>query len=387
MARTAVIVDAVRTPLGKRGGRLKDWHPVDLAAVTLKALVDRNDFDPALVDDVVMGCVMQAGEQALNIGRNAVLAAGWPESVPATTIDRQCGSSQQAAHFAAQGVISGAYDIAVAAGVEVMSRIPMGASLATRELGTPFSRAVRDRYEPVGGLQPQGIGAEMIAEKWGITREDCDRLSVSSHMNAARATDEGRFQNEMIPVLDAEGNTMTTDEGIRRESTMESLAKLKPAFKPDGMVTAANSSQITDGAAAMLIMTEEMAAKLGLKPRARFHTFALAGVDPVTMLTGPIPSTAKALAKSGLKIEDIDLFEVNEAFAPVVLAWAKELGMPLERTNVNGGAIALGHPLGGSGARIMATMLNELERIGGRYALQTMCEGGGLANATILERL
>jgi acetyl-CoA acyltransferase len=387
MARTAVIVDAVRTPLGKRGGKLKDWHPVDLAAVTLKALIDRNDFDPALIDDVVMGCVMQAGEQALNIGRNAVLAAGWPESVPATTIDRQCGSSQQAAHFAAQGVIAGAYDIAIAAGVEVMSRIPMGASLATRELGMPFSKAIRDRYEPVGGLQPQGIGAEMIAEKWGITRADCDELSVRSHANAARATDEGRFQNEIIPVLDAEGNMMTTDEGIRRESSMESLAKLKPAFKPDGMVTAANSSQITDGAAALLIMTEEMAAKLNLTPRARFHTFALAGVDPVTMLTGPIPSTAKALEKSGLKADDIDLFEVNEAFAPVVLAWAKELGMPLERTNVNGGAIALGHPLGGSGARIMATMLNELERTGGRYALQTMCEGGGLANATIIERL
>ncbi len=387
MARTAVIVDAVRTPLGRRGGKLKDWHPVDLASVVLKALVDRNDFDPALVDDVVMGCVMQVGEQALNIGRNAVLAAGWPESVPATTIDRQCGSSQQAAHFAAQGVMSGAYDIAVAAGVEVMSRIPMGASLATRELGTPFSRQVRDRYAPVGGLQPQGIGAEMIAAQWGITREECDQLSVASHMKAARATDEGRFQNEMIPVLDAEGVLMTTDEGIRRESTMETLGKLKPAFKPDGMVTAGNSSQITDGAAALLIMTEEMAAKLNLKPRARFHTFALAGVDPVTMLTGPIPSTAKAMHKSGLKADDIDLFEVNEAFAPVVLAWAKELGMPLERTNVNGGAIALGHPFGGSGARIMTSMLNELERTSGRYALQTMCEGGGLANATIIERL
>ncbi len=388
MARTAVIVDAVRTPLGRRGGKLKDWHPVDLAAVTLQALVERNNFDPALVDDVVMGCVMQAGEQGLNIGRNAVLAAGWPESVPATTIDRQCGSSQQAAHFAAQGVMAGAYDIAVAAGVEVMSRIPMGATLTNKELGFPFTQSIRDRYAPVGGLQSQGIGAEMIAEKWGITREECDAFSVSSHMKAARATDEGRFQNEIIPVKDAEGNMMTTDEGIRRESSMEGLAKLKTAFKPEGgMITAGNSSQITDGAAAMLIMTEEMAAKLGLKPRARFHTFALAGVDPVTMLTGPIPSTAKALAKSGIKPEDIDLFEVNEAFAPVVLAWAKELGLPLDKTNVNGGAIALGHPLGGSGARIMATMLNELERIGGRYALQTMCEGGGLANATIIERL
>jgi acetyl-CoA acyltransferase len=387
MARTAVIVDAVRTPLGRRNGKLKDWHPVELAAVTLRAIAERNNLDPALVDDVVMGCVMQAGEQGLNIGRNAVLAAGWPESVPATTVDRQCGSSQQAAHFAAQGVIAGAYDIAVAAGVEVMTRIPMGATLATKELGYPFSKSITDRYAPVGGLQPQGIGAEMIAEKWGISREDCDAFSVQSHMNAARATDEGRFQHEIVPVLDAEGNLMMNDEGIRRESSMESLGKLKPAFRPDGIITAGNSSQITDGAAAVLIMTEEMAAKLGLKPRARFHTFALAGVDPVTMLTGPIPSTAKALEKSGLKVDDIDLFEVNEAFAPVVLAWAKELGMPLEKTNVNGGAIALGHPLGASGARIMASMVNELERIGGRYALQTMCEGGGLANATIIERL
>jgi acetyl-CoA acyltransferase len=387
MARTAVIVDAVRTPLGRRNGKLKDWHPVELAAVTLRAIAERNNLDPALVDDVVMGCVMQAGEQGLNIGRNAVLAAGWPESVPATTVDRQCGSSQQAAHFAAQGVIAGAYDIAVAAGVEVMTRIPMGATLATKELGYPFSKSITERYAPVGGLQPQGIGAEMIAEKWGISREDCDAFSVQSHMNAARATDEGRFQHEIIPILDAEGNLMMNDEGIRRESSMESLGKLKPAFRPDGIITAGNSSQITDGASAVLIMTEEMAAKLGLKPRARFHTFALAGVDPVTMLTGPIPSTAKALEKSGLKIDDIDLFEVNEAFAPVVLAWAKELGMPLEKTNVNGGAIALGHPLGASGARIMTSMVNELERIGGRYALQTMCEGGGLANATIIERL
>jgi acetyl-CoA acyltransferase len=387
MARTAVIVDAVRTPLGRRNGKLKDWHPVELAAVTLRAIAERNNLDPALVDDVVMGCVMQAGEQGLNIGRNAVLAAGWPESVPATTVDRQCGSSQQAAHFAAQGVIAGAYDIAIAAGVETMTRIPMGATLYAKELGQPFSASIQARYAPVGGLQPQGIGAEMIAEKWGISRDDCDAFSVESHMRAARATDEGRFQHEIIPVKDAEGNMMSTDEGIRRESSMESLAKLKPAFKPDGIITAGNSSQITDGAAAVLIMTEEMANKLGLKPRARFHTFALAGVDPVTMLTGPIPSTAKAMEKSGLKADDIDLFEVNEAFAPVVLAWAKELNLPLEKTNVNGGAIALGHPLGASGARIMATMVNELERIGGRYALQTMCEGGGLANATIIERL
>ena len=387
MARTAVIVDAVRTPLGRRNGKLKDWHPVELAAVTLRALVERNSFDPALIDDVIMGCVMQAGEQGLNIARNAVLAAGYPESVPATTVDRQCGSSQQAAHFAAQGVIAGAYDIAIAAGVEVMTRIPMGATLSSKELGFPFSQSIMDRYAPVGGLQPQGIGAEMIAEQWGISREDCDQFSVDSHARAARATTEGRYEREIIPVTDAEGNLMTTDEGIRAQSSMETLGKLKSAFLPEGRITAGNSSQISDGAAALLIMSEEMANKLGLTPRARFHSFALAGVDPVTMLTGPIPSTRKVLEKSGLTVDDIDLFEVNEAFAPVVLAWQKEIGADLAKTNVNGGAIALGHPLGCSGARLMATMLNELERTGGRWGLQTMCEGGGLANATIIERL
>ena len=387
MARTAVIVDAVRTPLGRRNGKLKDWHPVELAAVTLRALVERNSFDPALIDDVIMGCVMQAGEQGLNIARNAVLAAGYPESVPATTVDRQCGSSQQAAHFAAQGVIAGAYDIAIAAGVEVMTRIPMGATLSSKELGFPFSQSIMDRYAPVGGLQPQGIGAEMIAEQWGISRDDCDQFSVESHARAARATAEGRYEREMIPVTDAEGNLMTTDEGIRAQSSMETLGKLKSAFLPEGRITAGNSSQISDGAAAVLIMSEEMANKLGLTPRARFHSFALAGVDPVTMLTGPIPSTRKVLEKSGLTVDDIDLFEVNEAFAPVVLAWQKEIGADLAKTNVNGGAIALGHPLGCSGARLMATMLNELERTGGRWGLQTMCEGGGLANATIIERM
>ena len=387
MARTAVIVDAVRTPLGRRNGKLKDWHPVELAAVTLRALVERNSFDPALIDDVIMGCVMQAGEQGLNIARNAVLAAGYPESVPATTVDRQCGSSQQAAHFAAQGVIAGAYDIAIAAGVEVMTRIPMGATLSSKELGFPFSQSIMDRYAPVGGLQPQGIGAEMIAEQWGISRDDCDQFSVESHARAARATAEGRYEREMIPVTDAEGNLMTTDEGIRAQSSMETLGKLKSAFLPGGRITAGNSSQISDGAAAVLIMSEEMANRLGLTPRARFHSFALAGVDPVTMLTGPIPSTRKVLEKSGLTVDDIDLFEVNEAFAPVVLAWQKEIGADLAKTNVNGGAIALGHPLGCSGARLMATMLNELERTGGRWGLQTMCEGGGLANATIIERM
>ena len=390
MTRTAVIVDAVRTAGGKRNGKLKDWHPVDLAAETLKALTERNNLDPSLIDDVIMGCVMQAGEQALNIGRNAVLTAGWPESVPSTTVDRQCGSSQQSAHFAAQGVMAGAYDIVVAAGVEVMSRIPMGASLATKELGFPFTKAMNDRYASVGGLQPQGIGAEMIADRWGISREDLDAFSAESHRRAAQATAEGRFDNEIIPVMikGEDGSiAFRVDEGIRPDSSVESLGKLKPAFKPDGKVTAGNSSQITDGAAAVLIMSEEMANKLGLRPRARFHTFALAGVDPVTMLTGPLPATTKVLAKSGLSINDIDVFEVNEAFASVVLAWEKEHHPDMSKVNPNGGAIALGHPLGCSGAKLMATMLNELERTGGRYGLQTMCEGGGMANAVIIERL
>ena len=389
MARTAVIVDAVRTAGGKRNGKLKDWHPVDLAAEVLKALAGRSNLDPALVDDVVMGCVMQVGEQGVNIGRNAVLAAGWPESVLSTTVDRQCGSSQQAAHFAAQGVMAGAYDIAIAAGVECMTRVPMGASVASGP-GMPFTKSMNDRYASVGGLQPQGIGAEMIADKWGISREDLDAFSAESHRRAAQATAEGRFDNEIIPItVRTDGGTeqFRADQGIRADSTVESLGKLKPAFKPDGKVTAGNASQITDGASAVLIMSEEKAAELGLKPRARFHTFALAGVDPVTMLTGPIPATTKVLEKSGLSIDDIDLFEVNEAFASVVLAWEKEHHPDMSKVNVNGGAIALGHPLGCSGAKLMTTLLNELERTGGRYGLQTMCEGGGLANATIIERL
>ncbi len=394
---TAVIVDAVRTAGGKRNGRLSGWHPADLAGEVLKALAERNDLDPALVEDVIMGCVMQAGAQALNVGRNAVLTAGWPESVPATTIDRQCGSSQQAAHFAAQAVMSGAHDIIIAAGVETMSSVPMGASIG-RDLGFPFTDAMNARYADVGGLVPQGIGAEMIADKWDISREDLDGLGAQSQQRALQATEEGRFDNEIIPVRakprDKETGELidtdemhTTDEGIRAGTTVESLSKLKPAFKPDGKVTAGNSSQICDGASAMLIMSEDKAKALGLTPRARFHTFALAGVDPVTMLTGPIPATSIALEKSGLSIDDIDVFEVNEAFASVVLAWEKEHHPDMAKVNVNGGAIALGHPLGGSGAKLMATMLNELERTGGRYGLQTMCEGGGLANATIIERL
>ncbi len=393
---TAVIVDAIRTAGGKRFGKLSGWHPADLAGEVLKALAERNSLDPATIDDVIMGCVMQVGSQGLNIGRNAVLAAGFPESVPATTVDRQCGSSQQSAHFAAQGVMAGAYDIAIAAGVEVMSTTPMGASITPGSF--PFGPAVMERYADVGGIVPQGISAEMIADKWGLSREDLDAFGAQSQQRAAVATDEGRFDNEIVAVkekrLDKETGDLiesdemvTADEGIRRDTTAESLSKLKPAFKPDGKVTAGNSSQITDGASAMLIMTEEKAKELGLKPRARFHTFALAGVDPITMLTGPIPSTAKALEKSGLGIDDIDLFEVNEAFASVVLAWEKEHNPDMSKVNVNGGAIALGHPLGCSGAKLMATLLNELERTGGRYGLQTMCEGGGLANATIIEVL
>ena len=383
---TAVIVDAIRTPLGRRNGRLKEWHPVDLAAETLKALQERTGIDPALVDDVVMGCVMQVGEQGVNIARNAVLAAGWPESVPGTTVDRQCGSSQQAAHFAAQAIIAGACDVVVAAGVEVMSRVPMGASMLDGKFGFPFGPKLGARYAPVGGLVPQGISAEMIADKWNISREDMDRFGLRSQQYAARATAEGRFEAEILPVLDAEGNLMTTDEGIR-ESTYEKMASLKPSFREDGRVTAANSSQITDGAAAILIMSEEKAAQLGLRPRARFVNFALAADDPRLMLTAPIPATAKLLERAGMTMDDIDLVEINEAFASVVLAWAQEFHPDMEKVNVNGGAIALGHPLGCSGARLMTTLLNELERTGGRYGLQTMCEGGGMANATLIERL
>lgn len=394
---TAVIVDALRTPGGKRNGKLSGWHPADLAAEVLNALVERNNLDPALVDDVIMGCVMQVGAQSVNIGRNAVLAAGWPESVPATSIDRQCGSSQQANHFAAQGVMAGAYDIVVAAGVEVMSLVPMGASIGNG-VGIPFGPRVGARYEEVGGLVGQGISAEMIADQWNLSRTDLDTFSAESQQRAARATAEGRFDNELVPVaekrLDREtgkvietGEMVTADEGIRPDTTVETLTKLKPAFKEDGKVTAGNSSQITDGASAVLIMSEERAKSLGLTPRARFHSFALAGVDPVTMLTGPIPSTKKALERGGLTMADIDITEINEAFASVVLAWEKELHPDMSTVNPNGGAIALGHPLGASGSKLMATLLNELERTGGRYGLQTMCEGGGLANATIIERL
>jgi acetyl-CoA acyltransferase len=394
---TAVIVDAVRTAGGKRNGKLSGWHPADLAAEVLTSLVERNNLDPGLVEDVICGCVMQAGSQSINVGRNAVLAAGWPEEVPGTTIDRQCGSSQQSVHFAAQAVMAGVHDVVVACGVEVMSQVPMGASVGDGKFGFPFGERMGLRYADVGGLVPQGISAEMIADKWGLSREDLDGFGVRSQQRAAVARDEGRFENEIIPVKaihrDKEtGNVtqldemVTADEGIR-ESSLESLGKLKPSFKPDGKVTAANSSQITDGASAALIMSEEQANALGLRPRARFHAFALAGVDPVMMLTGPIPATDKVLARAGMSIDDIDLFEVNEAFASVLLAWQKETGADWDKVNVNGGAIALGHPLGASGTKLLATLLNELERTGGRWGLQTMCEGGGMANATIIERL
>jgi acetyl-CoA acyltransferase len=395
---TAVIVDAVRTPGGKRNGVLSGWHPVDLAAETLKALVTRNDLDPGLIEDVILGCVMQVGAQSLNVARNAALAANFPESVVGTTIDRQCGSSQQALHFAAQGVMAGAYDVVVAGGVEAMSVVPMGASALVPNVGVPFGPQVGLRYEPVGGLVPQGISAEMIADQWGLSREDLDAFSARSQQRAATATAEGRFEREIIPVVgiakDKEtgkivetGTTVTADEGIRPDTTAETLARLKPAFKPDGKVTAGNSSQITDGASAVLVMSEERAASLGLTPRARFHSFALAGVDPVTMLTGPIPATTKILERAKLTIDDIDLVEINEAFASVVLAWEKEHKPDMDKVNVNGGAIALGHPLGASGTKLTATLINELERTGGRYGLLTMCEGGGMANATIFERL
>ncbi len=395
---TAVIVDAVRTAGGKRNGKLSGWHPVDLAAETLKALVERNDLDPGLIEDVIMGCVMQVGAQGVNIARNAALAAGFPESVAGTTVDRQCGSSQQALHFAAQGVMAGQYDVAVAAGVEVMSLVPMGASAMVPAVGAPFGPTVALRYEPVGGLVPQGISAEMIADKWGLSREDLDTFGAMSQQRAARAAAEGRFDREILPVatkvrdretgkiVEADAD-VTGDEGIRPDTTVETLAKLKPAFKPDGKVTAGNSSQITDGSSAVLVMSGEKASALGLTPRARFHAFALAGVDPVTMLLGPIPATTKVLERAKLTLDDIDLVEINEAFASVVLAWEAEHHPDMTKVNVNGGAIALGHPLGCSGTKLMATLLNELERTGGRWGLQTMCEGGGMANATIIERL
>jgi acetyl-CoA acyltransferase len=381
--RDAVIVQAVRTPVGKRNGGLSEVQPADLSAHVLKALAERSGIDPAVIDDVVWGCVGQVGEQSLDIARTAVLGAGWPESVPGVTVDRQCGSSQQAVSFAAASVLAGHYDVVVAGGVESMSRVPMGMSVAGK---WPFGDGFRARYH---GIAPnQGIGAEMIVDRWGFSRTQLDEYSLGSHAKAAAAQDEGRFTAEITPVTNPSGTKVEADEGVRRGSTLEALGALKPAFRPEGgTITAANSSQISDGAAALLITTSEKATELGLTPIVRIHTAVVTGDDPIIMLTGPIPATAKALRRSGLSIDDIGVFEVNEAFASVPLAWLAETGADPERLNPNGGAIALGHPLGGSGARIMTTLVHQMRASGNRYGLQTMCEGGGQANATILELL
>ncbi|MFJ2666135.1 thiolase family protein [Nocardia fluminea] len=388
--RDAVIVEAVRTPIGrgKPNGALHDVHPVDLLAHSLRAVVERSGIDPVLIDDVIGGIVTQAGEQGANMTRRAALAAGYPESVPATTVDRQCGSSQQAIHFAAQGVIAGAYDIVVAAGVESMGRVPMGANLVgvTDLSGVAFPQRYPD------DLVPQGISAELIAAKWGLTRTQLDEFALSSHEKAARATKDGLFAEELAPIAG-----LSADEGIRVGSTIDTLAKLKPAYYDPAMaarfpqigweITAASASQVSDGSSAVLIMSGERAEQLGLRPLARLHSFSVAGDDPLLMLTAVIPATEKVLRRAGLNIGDIDLFEINEAFSPVVLAWAKETGVDMSRVNVNGGAIALGHPLGASGARLMTTLVHAMRQRGARYGLQTMCEAGGLANATIVERL
>jgi len=387
----AVIVDAVRTPVGRRNGKLSGWHAVDLAAQPLRALLERNDLDPAVVEDVVMGCTMTVGEQAMNIGRNAAMAAGFPESVPGTTVDRQCGSAQQAIHFAAQAVACGAMEVAIGAGIESMTRVPIGATTDPGP-GEAYGPLYRSRFE----LIHQGECAEEIARRWSVSRGEMDGFALQSHLRAGIATDEGRFQNEIVPLESrtrtegggvVAGDVLDQDEGIRRETSLERLAALKPAFSESGSVTAGTSSQISDGAAAVLVMSEERANSLGLKPRARFHTFAVAANDPQIMLTAVIPATKLVLEKAKMTLDDMDVIEINEAFASVVLAWEREYHPDMAKVNPNGGAIAIGHPTGCSGARIMATLLNELERSGGRYGLQTMCEGGGQANATIIERL
>jgi acetyl-CoA acyltransferase len=399
--REAVIVEAVRTPIGKRNGSLKDIHPVDLLAAALKEAVERAGVDPGQIEDTITGCVSQAGEQTFNIARNGWLAAGFPEDVPGTTLDRQCGSSQQSIHFAAHGVMSGQYDLVMASGVENMTRVPMGSSTMGQ---MPFSAALMARYD--GKLVPQGISAELIATKWGITREESDDFAFRSHVRAASATRAGHFKREILPMKvtgeDGSQVLLDVDEGIRFEPDRARMATLPPAFQAPHFedmfpgelhwtVTAGNSSQISDGASAVLIASREKAAELGLTPRARFVSFSLAGDSPILMLTAPIPATRRALARAGLTLEDIDDVEINEAFASVVLAWQRELGISDqwldEHVNPNGGAIAVGHPLGATGAKLMTTMLHELERTGGRYGLQTMCEGGGMANATIIERL
>ncbi|GAB23253.1 putative acetyl-CoA acyltransferase [Gordonia polyisoprenivorans NBRC 16320 = JCM 10675] len=394
----AVIVDVVRlaSGKGKPGGALSQTKPVELLAHVLRALVERNDLDPALVDDVIGGCVGQAGEQALNISRTALLSAGFPESVPATTVDRQCGSSQQAAHFAAQGVIAGAYDIVIAAGVESMSRVPMGFTTVGQ---SPYGPSIAARYPE--GLVGQGISAELVAAKWKFDRDAVDAFAAESHRRAAQAAADGFFAKEILPieVADSDGNRVThaVDETVRAQTTQEGLSGLKSSFyspeyaerfpEINWHITPGNSSPLTDGASGALIMSDTMAAKLGLTPRARFHAFSLAGDDPIFMLTAPIPATHKVLKRSGLSIGDIDAYEVNEAFAPVPMAWAHEFGADPAKLNPRGGAIALGHALGSSGTRLLSTLVNHLEATGGRYGLQTMCEGAGMANATIIERI
>jgi acetyl-CoA acyltransferase len=381
--RDAVIVEAVRTPVGKRNGGLSGVHPADLSAAVLRALADRTGIDPTLVDDVVWGCVSQIGEQTFDIARTAVLTAGWPESVPGTTVDRQCGSSQQALHFAAASVVAGHYDIAVAGGVESMSRVPMGSAMSNGQ--SPLGLGYVERYGP--DFPNQGLGAEEIAARWSLDRTAVDTYALRSHERAAAASDAGRFTGQIVPVTTPEGTVVETDEGIRRGGTLDTLGNLKPAFRPEGVVTAGNSSQISDGAAALLVTTSERARELGLTPIARVHTAVVVGSEPKIMLTGPIPATRKALQRSGLALSDIGTFEVNEAFATVTLAWLADIGADESLLNPNGGAIALGHPLGGSGARLATTLVHHMRDSGIRYGLQTMCEGGGQANATILELL
>lgn len=381
----AVIIAAVRSPIGigkPEKGELSGVHPVDLSAMVLQGLMEKAGVDGTVVDDVIWGCVSQVGEQGVNVARNAALAAGFPEDVTGVTVDRQCGSSQQAAHFAAAGVIAGQYDVVIAGGVESMSRVPMFSNMAGGE--GPFGPKMLARYN--NQLVMQGVSAEMIAERWGLSRQQLDEIAVASHERAAKATEAGLFADEIIPIQTPNG-TVTADQGIRGGTTLETLAGLKTPFKEDGVVTAGNASQISDGSAAMLIMSGAKAMELGLQPMARFHTFAMAGVDPVIMLTGPIPATERAIAKSGLSLADIGAFEVNEAFASVLGAWYAETGADPMKTNANGGAIALGHPLGGSGARLMTTLLHHMRRNDIKYGLQTMCEGGGMANATIIELL
>jgi len=386
--RSAVIVDAVRSPVGRRNGILKDWHPVDLSGHVISTLVERTGVDPAQVDDVIWGCVSQIGEQTANIGRFAALAAGFPDYIPGVTIDRQCGSSQQAVIFAAQGIMAGVQDIVVAGGIESMTRIPMGSTFSQGP-GMPFGPRVMERYE--NQMVPQGISAEMMAEKWGVSRERLDEISYDSHVRAARAIDEGRFESQIAPVEiklpDGTTTMAATDEGVRRGTTVEKLAALKPAFKEDGIVTAGNSSQISDGAGALLIVGEDTAEKMGWEPMARVSHSSVVGADPILMLNAPIPATFKVLERAGMDIGDIDLVEMNEAFASVVAAWLIETGADWDKVNVNGGAIALGHPLGASGSVLMTRLVHEMARTGARYGLQTMCEGGGTSNATILERI